>query len=155
MPVTRHSAADIVRQSLVTLGLGSLPSANTVWPINIDSELDLPDNTITIRQTQGRVLRRTQYGVVTEVPGLQVRVRNEVSQRAYDKLKELADACDVLLDQTVVLDGVSYSLGSIRRTSTLISLGKLVSSSSAAPGVTITSSRYAWVFNCVVFVRNT
>jgi hypothetical protein len=121
-----HSPADVLRNVLVGLSVGTLPNANSTWPISVDNELDTPDNTITVYDVGGRDAGRDMpTGHRTEYPGIQVRVRAKDFTTGYVK----AQAIGIVLDQTInstsiTIEGSSYTITCFHRSSNVISLGK-------------------------------
>jgi hypothetical protein len=68
-----HFPADIIRQLLIDLGVG-LGVTATDWPAFSQKEPDSPDNVITVFDTMGRDLGRTNPDMVrSERYGIQVR----------------------------------------------------------------------------------
>lgn len=118
-----HAAADVLRTHLIALGLGTVPSQQGSWPINVPNELASPDNTITIRNTVGRSDGRIQTGKMVEHEGVQIRVRSSWYNTGYAKIDALKMALDGIYDAAVTIDGVGYVLHSVSRTSGILDLG--------------------------------
>lgn len=120
-----HSPADVIRWLLISLGLGTDPLANNLWPIVVDDEPELPDNVLTIYDTTARDDGRAMIdGESWHHMGFQVRIRSRDFTAGYVK----ADAIQVALDEQVYQNTVSigtarYLVDCITGT-TLIRLGK-------------------------------
>lgn len=118
-----HSPAEIIRQLLIDLGVGT---ASGSWPVKFATEPDNPDNVITVYNAAGRSSGRVQNGGERqEHHGFQVRVRSTSESVGYVKARVIAVALDenVLLT-TVTVDSSTYRIQSISRTGDVISLGK-------------------------------
>jgi hypothetical protein len=121
-----HPISHIVRQLLVNLGVGTLPTAKASWPIGVDKSVNTPDNTIIVFNTTS-VLQGTDQltGQIVENYGIQILVRNGGKVKVgYAK----ANSISVLLDQSVkyagvTIDSTSYTIVAITRSSGVISLG--------------------------------
>lgn len=124
-----HSPARIIRQLFVDVGLGAEPvNTLTVWPVFSGREPDLPDNCITIRNTQGTSFGFTQTnGQLQEMHGIQVRIRGVTEEVAYGKARAIAVAMDEsILDATVIVANSVYHVQSITRIGAPLDLGKEV-----------------------------
>lgn len=139
-----NSPADIVRNLLITLGLGANPPSSS-WPIYHKSEPDTPDNVITVFDTEGRndgrmnpTLQRMYHH------GIQIRVRSGTHNPGYIKANAIAIAIDEnVYRETVTIAGVAYCVHCIIRTSDVIPLGK----------ETPISKRDLFVINAILAVR--
>lgn len=142
-----HSPAEVVRQLLVDLSLGTLPSAGGSWPICATQELDSPDNAMTVYDTSGRLDGRTMTdGEQQEHYGFQVRVRSATHEAGHAK----ANAIAVALDQSVLLEVVTvetsvYLVQAVSRTTNVLPIGK----------ETGLSKRSLFTINAVVSLRQT
>lgn len=116
-----HSPADIVRYALISLAQGTLPSAGGAWPISVRKELDTPDETMTVFNTQGKNDGRSMIdGERDEHPGVMIRVRAKDEPTAYLKAQSVAEALDRLYQEEVTIGEESYLLHSVSRTSNVI-----------------------------------
>lgn len=148
-----HSPAQIVRDLLVDLGLGTLPSASGSWPIYVSNIPDSPDSLITITDTVGISDGRTQFdGQAHEHPGIQVAVRDANHQDGWEKINALR----VALSETIRNNAVSitdnvgtgtsvYTVYAITKVGGVIVLGK----------DTPTSKRNLFTLNATVALRQT
>ena len=125
-----HSPADILQALLVALGLGSQPPGPTdpavTWPVFVASEPAAPDEAITTYDTEGRDFGFTMTdGERQEHHGVQVRVRASTHAVGWKKARAIAVALDEsVYQETVVIEGVSYFVHDVIRTSNVIPLGK-------------------------------
>lgn len=123
-----HSPADVVRRVMIAMGLGVSPAngSTTNWPIYAESEPDRPDNVITVYNTSGRSFGSTQPdGEQQEHHGIQVRVRSITPEAGWTKANALAIALDEdLYQETVTIDGSTYTLHSVDRTGSVLPLGR-------------------------------
>lgn len=148
-----HSPAHVIRDLLVTLGLGTDPDDGGSWPIFVSREPNTPDSVITLYDTASRMQgRRMVNGITVEHYGIQVRVRDAGPTGAWVKANALA----VALDQTIALDDVTvedtdgtgsstYKVYTVSRVSGPLSLGK----------ETPTSKRNLFTINAVAAIRQT
>ncbi len=125
-PYLFHSPSDVIRHLLVNLGVGSLPSSNTTWPIWSGFENDQPDNAMTVYSTSGILMGRIQSnGNIPEQYGIQFRARANNDTDAYRKIAELQATIDeTILENTVTIDGTIYIVPSVNRKGGILSLGK-------------------------------
>ncbi len=115
-----------MRQLLVDLGEGVLPSAGGSWPVYASQEPSTPDNAITVYGTAGLLRgRHGNDGEVQEAYGIQVRVRGVDHDTGWDKADGLAQALDksVRLD-IVTISGTQYTVYSANRRGTILNLGR-------------------------------
>ncbi len=148
-----HSPAEIIRDLLVTLGLGTDPADSGTWPVFVSREPNAPDSVITIYDTTPRLQGRSSPGGITqEHYGIQVRVRDASPTGGWVKANSLA----VALDQTIALDDVTiedtdgtgsstYKVYTVSRVGGILSLGK----------ETPTSKRNLFTINAVAAIRQT
>ena len=152
-----HSPQRIIQQLLVDLGgLVTDPSADGTWPCYVGSMPDVPDECVSIRDTEGRVEGREMVeGYVFEKHGIQTRIRSRGPVDGYPKAAALfnrmsqnaAGTAPLTNTTVVVVDEVgtastSYNVISIKHTGPVVRLG---------PGDN--SHRHIWVFNSLVSVR--
>jgi hypothetical protein len=108
----------------VSLGLGSDPPSPS-WPVYESDEPDQPDAVMTVYNTAGRLLGRSQIeGRVSENYGVQIRFRAAGPEVAYPKASAVADALDSLYIFHVTLDGTEYVVRSVTRVGGILSIGK-------------------------------
>lgn len=142
-----HSPAEIIRNLLVNLGVGTLPSAGGTWPISADQRLDTPDNVMTVNDTDARKDGRSMpTGEVFEHPGIQIEVRSGTRGAGFTKAKAVATLLDEeVYNETVTISGKSYTITNVSRSGGVMSLGK----------ETPTSKRYLFTINAVVTITAT
>ena len=128
--VLTHSPSDIVRQLLVNLNLGVDSTTDTTsdWPIYESREPDLPDDCITIYNTADKLQGRTQNDGETQgQEGIQIRVRSTDPVNGQLKARSILVAIDTQVLQSVVnLEGRSYRIPALNRTTGVLSLFKEV-----------------------------
>ena len=148
-----HSPAQIIRDLLVDLGLGVLPSAGGDWPIFVTSIPDSPDSIIAVIDTLGtRDGRHQPTGEAAEHPGIHIEIRDANYQDGWEK----ANAVRVALSETILRNTVSiednigtgttgYLVYAVTKISGIIPLGKELP----------TSKRHLFTINAVVALRQT
>ena len=142
-----HSPAEIIRNLLVNLGAGTLPSAGGVWPISTDQRLDAPDNVMTINDTDGKRDGRVMpTGEVVEHPGIQIEVRSGTRGVGFTKTKAVATLLDEeVYNETVTINGTTYNITNVSRSGGVLSIGK----------ETPTSKRVLFTVNATVTIVQT
>lgn len=142
-----HSPADVVRQVLIDLGLGSDPDADPPadWPVFAAGEPASPDEVVTVYNTSGRDGGRTAPdGERQEHHGLQVRVRSRSPARGAAKANALAVGLDQQVwNRAVAVDAARYVVRAVTRTGGLLDLGE------DDPN----SKRFLITFNALVALR--
>jgi hypothetical protein len=118
-----HFPADIIRQLLIDLGVG-LDVTATDWPAFSQKEPDSPDNVITVFDTMGRDLGRTNPDSVrSERYGIQVRVRGGDIDATGVRARSIAMALDSVVRRPVVLEATLYLILSFVRSGPVLRLG--------------------------------
>lgn len=142
-----HSPADVVRQLLIDLGHGTIPSGGGSWPVFVSQEPNSPDSVITVYDTTERQDGRTMVdGERQEHEGIQVRIRDPDHAGGYTKAHAIAIALDTFASPTSVTIGSSvYQLWAATRVSGPIALGK----------ETPNSKRNLFTINATVTLRQT
>lgn len=145
MPVLPHSPADVLRQLLVDLGLGSEPAALSLWPVYATSEPSSPDNCLTTYDTTG--LTDARLMVTGEAPvhhGFQVRVRSADHQSGWAKANAVRTAlAESVYQHTVHVGASAYLVHAVARIGDVLTLG------SESP----TSKRRLFTLNAVVTLQ--
>lgn len=144
-----HSPAYILRQLLVDLGLASLPSDSSSWPVFTHNEPNTPDACITVKDTAGvKNSRNAIDGIVSEYFGCQIRLRHADPNSGDSKLRELQAALDEdVLDDVVIVTGPSG-------TATTSYLVHTVMRESATPlGKAPESNRWLFTLNVTLDLR--
>ena len=126
-----HSPADIIRHLLILAGFGSSPSGLNNWPIFVSNLPDLPDNVITIYDTQGDTgLRSFSSLIRDERYGISVQVRATDHKTGFLKAHAIAIAFDNNLGcEGITIDGTLYSIVTIIRKTNVIALGNEIPTS--------------------------
>lgn len=118
-----HFPADIIRQLLIDLGV-SFDVTATDWPSFSQKEPDNPDNVITVFDTMGRDLGRTNPDMVrSERYGIQVRVRGGDVDATGVRARSVAMTLDSVVRRPVTIDTTSYLVLSFVRTGPVLRLG--------------------------------
>jgi hypothetical protein len=123
-----HSPADIVCQLLISLGLVDDPLGTgtaTGWEGYVSNESSVPDNVVTVYDTQGKPDGRVMTsGEQQEHHGFQLRVRGADAQVGFAKARALAVALDqTVLRNSVTLGTSTYLVQAVSRTGEVIPLG--------------------------------
>jgi hypothetical protein len=123
MPALTHSPADVLRSLIVLLDQGEMPPSGP-WPVYVSAEPDVPDDCITVYDTEGVDAGRDMYGEVVVRHGAQVRVRGADHRRAWAKADAVAASLDEAVFQTEVpLEDETYLVHTIRRASGPLRIG--------------------------------
>lgn len=140
-----HTPADVVRHLIVNLGLGTLPSLDSDWPVGVSQEPALPDNCLTVFDAgeSGAQDERTMDGGMAERYPFQVRARGVDDRTAWRKLDSIRTALAAVYQQGVSISPSTYSVQAVVKIGTILSLGKDVQ----------TSKRSVFVMNAQVVVR--
>ena len=141
-----HSPGDVIRHMLIDLGLGTLPSGDSTWPIFCPSEPDSPDSVITVRTTGGRDGGRFQTdGERQGHPGIQIRVRSHRPDTGWEKANAVAVALDAIANQTVPISDNTYTVYAVTIKGNVIPIGPDSSK----------SERFLFAINATVSLRDT
>ena len=121
-----HSVADIVRNLIIDLSLGTLPSSSAAWPVFAEREPDKPDNCITVYGSQGRDQGRMMIDGEREIQhGVQISVRSQNTTTGHQKALTIATTLDDSVKQTsVTFSAKTYLVHSVNRTSDVLYAGK-------------------------------
>lgn len=124
-----HSPAQILAAYLVDQALGTDPSLQAAWGVYINFMPDhtgVNDNMISVRDTTGLKESRCMNGVVSEFPGIQIKIRSKTFSEGWAKVKAIANALDVVAGASTNIGGTGgtdYTLANLSRTSPAIPLG--------------------------------
>lgn len=140
-----HSPADVVRQLLVDLGLGTEPSAAGAWPVYATGEPASPDAVITVYDTAGTNDGRSMVsGELFGHAGVQVRVRAATHAAGWTKADTVQEAlAEDVYQRTVHVGAATYLVHSLNRIGDVLAIGK------ESP----TSKRSVFTLNMVVSVK--
>lgn len=148
--VLYHTPGQILAQVLIDLGYGVFPDTVPaddagLWPVKTAVMPDAPDNVICVIDTAGISRQRDMVtGERSEFPGVQVMVRANKFKVAKRKAVEIAVGLDSsVYQEEPVIDGVRYTVHAVKRTSTVILVGK----------ETPASSRWVFSVNAEMTVR--
>lgn len=145
MPGTiAHSPADIVRQALVSGGLGTSPEDELAWPVSFAGERSSPDELITVYDTEGSDLGRNSKDYERSVyQGILVRIRSSTPRSGHVKSEAVREFLNNIQHLVVTIDSDSYCLQTVILRSGPLALGK------DSP----TSKRNLFTINALVYVR--
>ena len=146
MPQTlSHSPAQIVRQLLIDLSLGTLPSASGSWPVYATHEPNTPDDCVTVYDTAGTDDGRSMIsGELWGHDGFQVRVRGKDHDTGWLKADAIqAGLAESVYDRTVRVSSSAYLVHAITRIGDVLTLG------TEAP----TSKRSLFTINATLSVK--
>jgi hypothetical protein len=122
-----HSPAEIVQQLLIDAGIGTDPDFDLPWPVYSTNEPDAPDNCITVTDTTGESVGRTQWDGRDEMHwGVQIRIR-AVSHENVGWRKGFAIRTFIsqeVSQQWVTLEGTDYLINSFAKIGSVLALGK-------------------------------
>jgi len=97
-----HSPADIIRQLLIDLSLGT-DGTLTDWPIYSTASPNTPNDIIVVTKTESKFQGRDMNsGEIQEHYGINISVRGEDVVTASDKAQDIAFALDATVDRDVV-----------------------------------------------------
>ncbi len=120
----KSSAAHVVRDYLVQIGLGTLPSLEATWPIFVGKSQDKPDNMVLLSNTMGMMNGRDlRSGKTHEHFGLSMLVRSTEETIGYKRADLLCKVFDAIFRQVVTVDSVRYMIQSISRRTQIVPLG--------------------------------
>lgn len=146
-----HSPANVIAQALIDIGLASeVSSVGAIggdWPVTVDTELNLPDDSITVTNTQGELNGRIQItGEQPEHFGFQIKVRASLPTTGWQKANGLAVALDQSLShQSVTIDSSIYAVGAVTRKGGVLAIGRELAS----------TKRFLYTINAVVVINQT
>jgi hypothetical protein len=106
--------------------IGNLPSFSATAPV-------IPDEAVAFYDSEGRTDGRLQRsGEYAEFPGTQIRLRAASYRAGWKKLHDIKKWLDEeSLGKEVELEGTTYHIGGVHRTSGILSLGRTVGSRTA------------------------
>jgi hypothetical protein len=120
-----HSAADIMRYLLISLGQGTLPQAGQAWPIGAYVEPAEPDNLVTLFDTEaGAQDDRVMSGEMAARYSYQVRVRAKDDRTTWVKANNIREALAAFYGRNVTISGESYEVQCAVKIGNVIPLGK-------------------------------
>lgn len=144
-----HSPANIVKNLLVSLGMGvdpiTPPAIPLAWSVFVNSRPQTPDNLIVVYDAEGREHGRAHVSGERQLHhGVQIELRSDTYRVGYERVRAMAVSLDQdVYQETVTIAGVDYRVHAITRTSDVSSIGK------ESP----TSKRNIFHIDCLVSVR--
>lgn len=140
--ILTHTPAYILRTRIINDGKGTVADENRAWPVYVDGDPNLPDNMITVRDTTNREVGYNQYRKeVQEQYGVQVRIRAKSVPVGFPKYNALVVAIERYINDTLIVDGVTYTFTSY------------VSSHMFVGREMAVSRRPLWTINAMLIVR--
>lgn len=141
-----HSPADVLRNLLVALGHGTLPSADGSWPISVAQEQDSPDDAMTLYDETGRKDGRAMTsGAVYEHHGVQLQLRAASFTTGQTKVDAVVTALDQDVESAgVTVDDSTYVVYAVSRPGTTNYLGHEPE-----------SRRHLWTVSYLASIRQT
>lgn len=147
----RNPVSQIVGEILKTNSIATAPTANISggtdgttgdWPVYIANAPNVPDNILTIFDTEGVKDGRIMIGGMTvKHPGIQIQIRSYDYLVGWDKANAvMVSLSEKVHNMKVILSGSTYMVYALSITSGPISLGKEVSD----------SKRYLFTVNATV-----
>jgi len=142
-----HCPSKIVRQLMIDLSLGTIPSDNGAWPIFVAWEPNTPDSLITIHDTEPNIDGRRCISGVTDLHlGIQIAVRSLGYEAVEAKATSIMETLEESVSRaSVTIDTSNYVVYAIFRNSGPLSLGL----------ENPTSKRYLFTLNAFISVRQT
>lgn len=121
-----HSPAEVIRQVLIDLGLGTLPSGEEEWPVYATNEGGTKDQAITVLDQTGLDDGRWMpTGEATVHHGLQILVRSLDHQTGYRRASRVREAVlRTVRNRAVTVEGVDYTVPCVTRVGPILPLGK-------------------------------
>jgi len=141
-PLT-HSPAQILREAIIALGLGTDPDDSMAWPVYATNKPDSPDTLVVTFDAVGRLDGKTSPDrEVQEFHGARVVVRHARESTGFTKARSIQIGLDGLYDQQVQIDATDYLIHAISRDDSVSNLGREQG-----------NARRLFSFNCRMTVR--
>ena len=146
-----HSPADVIATLLVDVGLAvEISNVGVIvgsWPVSVDTELNLPDDSLTVTNTAGELNGRIQItGEQPEHFGFQIKVRASLPTTGWEKANAIAVALDQSLSyQSVTIGSSTYDVGAVTRRGGVLAVGRELAS----------TKRFLYTINAVVVINQT
>lgn len=121
-----YSPADVLRNLMITMGLGTDPESAASWPVFTAQEPTSPDNCITTYDTTGQSDGRFQVnGELYDHFGVQVRIRASNHAQGWIKSQSIRDRlANEVFHETVTLGGLNYRVHGCHKIGQVLALGK-------------------------------
>ncbi len=116
--------AQYIRDELATM---TNPTDNDVWPLYVGSLSDsknVKTEAGALYDPAGVIDGKLMNGEVIQHPGIQLRIRSQSYQTGWSKAESVALDLDEVYRDTVVVNGNTYLIQNISRTSQVIALGQ-------------------------------
>lgn len=143
-----HTPADVVRQILIDLGLGTgLPATDSdplaAWPVYKGLEPSAPDDVVTVYNTAGRPDARDMFGKLYTSYGIQLRVRAADPDDGWLKADAIRTGLAEIARRHVTVESTAYFIQCFNRIGDVLELGR------DAP----TTNRQLYTINPTVRIR--
>lgn len=122
MNLQANTAAEVMRQLLIDIGMGS--DGGTDWPVYDSNEPNAPDNVITVYDTMGMDDGRSNLdGSLWAHLGAQVRVRSKGVAVGRSKAFAIRKALSQVNGRTVWIGSASYWITNVAKIGQVLALG--------------------------------
>ena len=110
-----------------SLGKMTVPTDGESWPLysphmpdgdNVETNCGVVHDTLGVND-----VRSISSGVVSEHPGVQIRIRTNDYNAGFAKIEDIALALDVVANETFTIGSESYKIHNVSRASPITSLG--------------------------------
>lgn len=98
-----HSADIVIKYLLIAAGHGSTSLANAAWPIYVGNEPSKPDEVITLYSRNLYHKGKTHRGTVTELFGLDLRLRASEYALGVNKILSIKNFLDQVNNKEVIV----------------------------------------------------
>ena len=118
----QYSAAEVVAQLLVDLGLATY---NAAWPVFVANEPGVPDEVLTVYDTAASDDGRTMpAGELEGQFGWQIRARSRTHRAGWAKMDSIQRTfAESVYGRAVVIDGVTFVVHSLSRIGSVLPIG--------------------------------
>ena len=118
------SPASILAAYIISKETMSNPADNSDWPLYVSYLPDgVNDNAGAIYNTQGIKDGRLMEGQVIEHYGLQIKIRSDIHNTAWDKIEDISNDLDLINREEITVDFIDYLIHSVDRIGSIITLG--------------------------------
>lgn len=140
-------ATVLTRFIINSLGKMTTPTDGENWPLysphmpdgdNVETNCGAVHDTLGVKDS-----RSISSGVVSEHPGVQIRIRTNDYDAGFAKIEDIALALDAVANETIVIGSESYMIHNVSRTSPITCLG-------VEPG---TKRRTFFTVNCLLTLK--
>lgn len=127
-----HTPAEILRAFILAQSgavySDPVASPQLAWPLYVSALPDgtgIPNNAAALYDTSGEIQSRLlRSGSIIESFGVQLKNRATLYSDAYSLTSSVADSLSKISRPIVMVNGLSYTIDTVRRTSSIISMGQ-------------------------------